>query len=222
MNIFWFSQFFLIENLNLFQFEIKIKKTIKNKQPMKKKIIIFASGSGSNAQRIVEYFADNDSVVVSSILTNNPKAGVIERAQKLGVDCLLFNRDDFYNSHRIKDFIQKINPDLIILAGFLWKFPENLTRDFQGKIINIHPSLLPKYGGKGMYGMNVHRAVIENNETQSGITIHFVNENYDEGKVLFHKEVHITPQDTPETLAEKIHQLEYQYFPLEIEKLLFN
>lgn len=185
-----------------------------------KKIIIFASGSGSNAERIATFFKDDKNTQVSLILSNNPKAGVLERAKRLQIPSIVFDRQAFYHSEIVLDIIQSQNPDLIILAGFLWKFPENIIKNFPNKIINIHPSLLPKYGGKGMYGGFVHQSVIENKETESGITIHYVNENYDEGTIIFQTKTEVSANDTPETLAEKIHQLEYEHFPKVIASLL--
>lgn len=185
-----------------------------------KKIIIFASGSGSNAERIATFFKDDKNIQVSLILSNNPKAGVLERAKRLQIPSIVFDRQAFYHSEIVLDIIQSQNPDLIILAGFLWKFPENIIKNFPNKIINIHPSLLPKYGGKGMYGGFVHQSVIENREPESGITIHYVNENYDEGTIIFQTKTEVSVNDTPETLAEKIHQLEYEHFPKVIASLL--
>ncbi|CEN38086.1 phosphoribosylglycinamide formyltransferase [Capnocytophaga cynodegmi] len=185
-----------------------------------KKIIIFASGSGSNAERIATFFKDDKNIQVSLILSNNPKAGVLERAKRLQIPSIVFDRQAFYHSEIVLDIIQSQNPDLIILAGFLWKFPENIIKNFPNKIINIHPSLLPKYGGKGMYGGFVHQSVIENREPESGITIHYVNENYDEGTIIFQTKTEVSANDTPETLAEKIHQLEYEHFPKIIASLL--
>lgn len=185
-----------------------------------KKIVIFASGNGSNAQRIVEYFRENKQIEVEAIFTNNPKAGVIEKAKNLNVRCRIFTKEDLYENEQIKKELKQIEPDLIVLAGFLWKFPKQIIEEFEKKIINIHPALLPKYGGKGMYGMNVHRAVRENGERQSGITIHYVNEKYDQGAIISQHKVDITQQDTEEDIAQKIHQLEYRYFPEVIEKLL--
>ncbi|ATA68235.1 phosphoribosylglycinamide formyltransferase [Capnocytophaga cynodegmi] len=185
-----------------------------------KKIIIFASGSGSNAERIATFFKDDKNIQVNLILSNNPKAGVLERAKRLQIPSIVFDRQAFYHSEIVLDIIQSQNPDLIILAGFLWKFPENIIKNFPNKIINIHPSLLPKYGGKGMYGGFVHQSVIENREPESGITIHYVNENYDEGTIIFQTQTEVSANDTPETLAEKIHQLEYEHFPKVIASLL--
>lgn len=185
-----------------------------------KKIIVFASGSGSNAERIASYFADNKQFEVSLILSNNPKAGVLERAKRLQIPFVVFDRKAFYDFDIVSEILQSQKPDLIVLAGFLWKFPESIIKKFPNKIINIHPSLLPKYGGKGMYGNFVHQAVIENKETESGITIHYVNENYDEGVIIFQAKTEVVQTDTAETLAQKIHQLEYKHFPEVIASLL--
>jgi phosphoribosylglycinamide formyltransferase-1 len=185
---------------------------------MTKRIAIFASGSGTDAQNIIEYFEDKEGVRIDCLLSNKKDAKAIERAWSLGVPTLVFDREKFYKSEQIKDFLTERNIDLIVLAGFLWLMPANLVQSF--KIINIHPALLPKYGGKGMFGMKVHAAVIENKELQSGITIHYVNEVYDDGKILFQATCDLKPDDTPESLAEKVHQLEYEYFPIVIEKVL--
>lgn len=183
-----------------------------------KRIAIMASGSGSNAQKIMEYFADNNNVRVECLLSNNPTATALERARKMGVETFTFDRNTFYNTTFVSDLLAKRGVSLIVLAGFLWLVPEILVRSF--KIINIHPALLPRYGGKNMYGMNVHRAVIENGDPISGITIHYVNEAYDEGDVIFQAECTVDESDTPETLAEKIHQLEHAYYPKVISRLL--
>ena len=187
-----------------------------------KKLILFASGNGSNAERIVTYFRENQLAEVALILTNNPKAGVIERAERLDVPCMLFDRKDFYETSYILELLEREQPDLIVLAGFLWKCPENIIARFPNKIVNIHPALLPKYGGKGMYGMHVHEAVIAAGEQESGITIHYINEHYDEGAIIYQERVVIAPGDTPEHLAEKVHELEYRAFPLIIKQLLQN
>lgn len=187
---------------------------------MMKRIVIFASGSGSNAERIYEYFSNNTQIEIALILANNPKAGVLDRAKRLGIPYLVFDSKAFYQKPFVQNLLQNIQPDLIVLAGFLWKFSEAIIADFPNKIINIHPALLPKYGGKGMYGMNVHNAVVQNNETQSGITIHFVNEHYDQGEIICQVSTEILPSDTPEMVAQKIHLLEYEYFPKTIETLL--
>ena len=187
-----------------------------------KKLILLASGNGSNAERIVTYFKENALAEVSFILTNNPKAGVIGRAERLGVPCMIFDRKDFYESTYILELLEREQPDLIVLAGFLLKCLENIIARFPNKIVNIHPSLLPKYGGKGMYGMYVHEAVIAAQEKESGITIHYVNEHYDEGAIIFQECVSISPEDTPESLAQKIHEVEYRTFPVIIKQLLQN
>lgn len=185
-----------------------------------KKIVIFASGSGSNAEQIATYFNEKKTAQVSLILSNNPKAGVLERAKRLQIPSVVFDRLAFYKSDIILQVIENQQPDIIVLAGFLWKFPEHIIQKFPNKIINIHPSLLPKYGGKGMYGNFVHQAVIDNNETESGISIHFVNEHYDEGAIIFQAKTTVETNETTESLAQKIHQLEYAHFPKEIEKLI--
>ena len=184
-----------------------------------KKIILFASGSGSNAEKIIRHCQENKNIEVVRVYTNNPTAKVIDRAKNLHIPAEIFNRQDF-NDGKLADKILQDAPDLIVLAGFLWKFPETIIKNFPNKIINIHPALLPNYGGKGMYGMNVHQAVLDNNEIETGITIHYVNENYDEGAIIFQKSVNIEGCHTAEEIAEKIHVLEHQYFPEVIEKLL--
>jgi len=185
-----------------------------------KKLVLFASGNGSNVQRIAEYFENNPEIEVSLVLTNNPKAGVLKRGEKLGLASKIFSKDDFYRSDKIINLLNDINPDLIVLAGFLWLIPDNLIKSYPNKIINIHPALLPKYGGKGMYGHHVHEAVINNREPESGITIHYVNEKYDDGQIIFQSSFELTEEDTPATLAEKIHLQEYEHFPKVIERLL--
>ncbi len=185
-----------------------------------KNIIIFASGNGTNAERIINYFKNDENIDVVAVFTNNPNAGVIKRANSLFVNVVVFNRYDFYNTNNVLDAAEGYNADLIVLAGFLWLVPDNFIGEYKNKVINIHPALLPKYGGKGMYGMRVHEAVIEANEKKSGITIHLADGKYDEGKVLFQAEVEIESGETPQSLAEKIHTLEYDNFPIVIEKLL--
>ena len=185
-----------------------------------KHIVIFASGSGSNAQQIAEYFTVSGTARVVIIFSNRTDAYVLQRAYKMGIPTMVFDRCDFYETDLVLSKLQDIHPDLIVLAGFLWKVPEKIVRAFPKRIINIHPALLPKYGGKGMYGSNVHRAVIENREKESGITIHYVNENYDEGDIILQATCKIDENDTPETLAEKVHALEYKYFPKTIEQVL--
>ncbi len=183
-------------------------------------IVLFASGSGSNAENIVNFFKKDKNVTISHILTNNPDAFVIERAQKLDVPCKVFSRQELNKDNAILDFLTNEATDLIVLAGFLWLIPAKICKAFPNRIINIHPALLPKYGGKGMYGSRVHEAVVENNETESGITIHYVNENYDEGNIIFQAKCEVLPDDSPEDVATKIHQLEQKCFPKVIKELL--
>lgn len=187
-----------------------------------KNIVLFASGSGSNVENIVDFFHGDPEVNVHCVLSNNKEAKVFERCNRLHVSALYFNKHSFYKSDCILGLLRSIEPDLIVLAGFLWKIPENIIQDFPNKIVNIHPALLPKYGGKGMYGMHVHNSVKGNKETETGITIHYVNENYDEGAIIKQEKVKITAQDTPETIAEKVHQLEYEHFPKAIQKILLG
>ncbi|MEM6687727.1 MAG: phosphoribosylglycinamide formyltransferase [Bacteroidota bacterium] len=187
-----------------------------------KRIAIFASGSGTNAENIIRYFQERTNASVIQILTNNPYAKVLDRAKNHKISGLSFNRTALYRSNDVLNLLQNAEIDLIVLAGFLWKFPEHILAAFPNKVINIHPALLPKYGGKGMYGAHVHKAVIANKEIESGITIHFVNEHYDEGAIIFQAKAAVTDTDTPETLAEKIHQLEYKHFPEVIEHVLTN
>jgi phosphoribosylglycinamide formyltransferase 1 len=186
------------------------------------RIAVFASGSGSNAQRLAEYFKDSVVCEVSVIYCNNPDAYVLERAKLLGVPAVLFNRDTFYNNTSILNDLKSRQIDWIILAGFLWLIPDYILKSFPQRIINIHPALLPAYGGKGMYGMKVHEAVIAAGEKQSGITIHQVNEIYDKGDIIFQATCQVRPEDTPEKLAAKIHELEYEYLPMLIEKLIIK
>jgi phosphoribosylglycinamide formyltransferase-1 len=185
-----------------------------------KNIAILASGSGSNAQNIAEYFKGNEQVSINAILTNKKDAFVLERAEKLNVPSYIFNRNSFYNTDEVLDILNDKKTDLIVLAGFLWLIPENILKKYNKRIINIHPALLPKYGGKGMYGMNVHNAVKENGDEETGITIHVVNDKYDEGDVVFQAKCEVVSEDTPDTIAEKVHKLEYEHFPKQIELYL--
>ena len=182
-------------------------------------ILIFASGNGSNAENIITFFQKKSIHINWIIITNNSNAGVIERSVRLNIPFMVFSKDDFYNNN-VLEKINLINPSLIVLAGFLLKIPKKIIENFPNKIINIHPSLLPKYGGKGMYGINVHKKVIENQESESGISIHYVNQNYDEGKVIFQKSFSISYPTDASNLSKKIHELEMKYFPEVIEKLL--
>ncbi len=187
-----------------------------------KKIAIFASGSGTNAQAIAEYFKNSEHIKISCILSNHQDAYVLERSKMLEIPSYTFNRDEYYNSTKVLQILEKNSVDFIILAGFMWLIPEYLLRAFPNRIVNIHPALLPKYGGKGMYGMHVHQAVISNGEKESGITIHYVNERYDEGNIIFQARCSVRPDDTPETLAQRIHHLEHENYPRVIEELVTN
>lgn len=183
-----------------------------------KRIAIFASGSGSNAENIIKYFQDNKKAEVVLVLSNNPKAQVLGRATRLGVPNMGFNKQQLNDSTWAIENLKDL--DLIVLAGFLWKFPDHLLKAFPNKVINIHPALLPKYGGKGMYGMHVHSAVVENKEEESGITIHYVNEHYDEGAIIFQAKCKVNRTDTPSDVAVKIHDLEMKHFPEVIRQTL--
>ncbi len=185
-----------------------------------KRIVIFASGSGTNAQKIIEYFSASKEIFVDSLWSNNENAYALIRAEKLGVETFTFDSDEFYRSNDILDKLYDHRIDMIVLAGFLWLVPRNLTELFT--VINIHPALLPKYGGKGMYGMNVHKAVLASKDKESGITIHQVNQDYDKGKILFQATCPIMPKDTPETLAARIHELEHEHYARVIEEVLLK
>jgi phosphoribosylglycinamide formyltransferase 1 len=185
-----------------------------------KNIAIFASGSGTNAQAIAEYFSSQPSARIECILSNKENAYVLERAKKFNIPAYIFNRDEFYHSEKILDILKGHRIDFIVLAGFLWLVPENLIAEYPDRIVNIHPALLPKYGGKGMYGMRVHEAVIANKEKESGISIHFVNERYDEGNIIARFTCPVREDDTPESLAERIHLLEHEHYPKVIEELV--
>jgi phosphoribosylglycinamide formyltransferase-1 len=185
-----------------------------------KRIAIFASGSGTNAQKIIEYFSTSKEIVVDSLWSNNENAYALIRAEKLGIETITFDSDEFYRSNDILDRLYDHRIDIIVLAGFLWLVPRNLTELFT--VINIHPALLPKYGGKGMFGMSVHKAVLASKDKESGITIHQVNQDYDKGKIIFQITCPILPKDTPETLAERIHLLEHEHYPRVIEEILLK
>lgn len=187
---------------------------------LKKRIAIFASGSGSNAQKIMEYFKRNDLAEVSIVLTNNPEAYVLQRADNFEIPTHIFNRKAFYQTDEMVKILQKLNIDLVVLAGFLWLVPQSLLEAFPNKIINIHPALLPNYGGKGMYGDHIHRAVLAAREKESGISIHFVNEHFDEGEMIQQFRFKIEPQDQLENIRFKIQQLEHQHYPKIIEQVL--
>jgi phosphoribosylglycinamide formyltransferase 1 len=181
-------------------------------------IVIFASGSGTNAQRIVEYFSHSKQISVRMIMTNNPEAYVLVRAEKLGIPSCSFSRNELSDKEKVLQSLYSLQTDYIVLAGFMWLMPAHIVEAFPQRILNIHPALLPAYGGKGMYGMNVHRAVIKAGEKRSGITIHLVDEMYDNGEALFQTDCAVMPNDSPENLAERIHQLEHEHFPRVIEE----
>ena len=185
-----------------------------------KRIVIFASGSGTNAENLIKFFQNSDNASVIQVLTNNPHAKVLDRCKVLGVSALSFNRVAYSKTNDVLNILKASKPDLIVLAGFLWKFPEHILNEFPNKVINVHPALLPKFGGKGMYGMHVHNAVVENKETETGITIHYVNEFYDEGAIIFQAKCEVLKTDTPDDVAAKIHELEMEHFPKVVEKLL--
>jgi phosphoribosylglycinamide formyltransferase 1 len=184
------------------------------------KIAIFASGNGSNTQRICEYFSNHPSVRVGLILSNRPDAFVLERARRLGIPAEVFSREELYKTDKVPLLLEKYEIDFLVLAGFLWLVPANLIEGYSGRIVNIHPALLPKYGGKGMYGHHVHEAVLASGDAESGITIHYIDDHYDEGQIIFQARCPVEPDDTPDTLAARIHILEHRYFPEVIERVL--
>lgn len=185
-----------------------------------KRVAIFASGNGSNVENIANYFKKDKNVDISLIITNNPKAYVIERANRLNIPYKIVTKTELVTENNIIDIMHEYKIDFIVLAGFLLLIPKNLIEAYPSRIINIHPALLPKYGGSGMYGNNVHKAVIENGDVESGITIHFIDFEYDKGTILFQAKCPILPTDTIEDIATKIHLLEYKHFPRIIKKVL--
>lgn len=187
-----------------------------------KKLAIFASGSGSNAENIIQYFAQKPQFCVKSVFCNVPDAYVLERAKKYRIPSFVFNREEFRNPDKVFRQLQEQEIDFIVLAGFLWLMPSFITAAWPNKIVNIHPALLPAYGGKGMYGHHVHEAVIAAGEKESGITIHYVNDHYDQGAIIFQAKCPVLPTDTPDDLAARVHELEYRYFPEIIEKTILN
>jgi len=187
---------------------------------VKKRIAIFASGSGSNAQKIMEHFKYSEEAEVSLVLSNNPDAYVLQRADNFEIPSHVFDRQEFYQTNEIVDLLKRLNIDLVVLAGFLWLIPENLLQGFHNKIINIHPSLLPKHGGKGMYGDRVHKAVLAAGDDEHGITIHFVNENFDEGEVIYQGRFRVEKGDSLELLKFNGQQLEHLHYPKVIENLI--
>jgi len=183
-------------------------------------IAIFASGSGSNAENIIKYFSNRSSARVSLVLSNRREAYVLKRAALLNVPSVFFDRKDFYDSGRVMDLLREHRIDFIVLAGFLWLVPPRILQAYSNRIVNIHPALLPGYGGKGMYGNRVHEAVIRSGDKLSGITIHYVNSNYDEGDIIFQASCPVMDGDTPSDLASRVHTLEYMHFPVVIEELV--
>ena len=186
------------------------------------KIAIFASGSGSNAENIIQYFAQKPQFCVKSVFCNVPDAYVLERAKKYRIPSFVFNREEFRNPDKVFRQLQEQEIDFIVLAGFLWLMPSFITAAWPNKIVNIHPALLPAYGGKGMYGHHVHEAVIAAGEKESGITIHYVNDHYDQGAIIFQAKCPVLPTDTPDDLAARVHELEYRYFPQIIEETILK
>ncbi|MDY6801992.1 MAG: phosphoribosylglycinamide formyltransferase [Bacteroidota bacterium] len=184
------------------------------------KIAVFASGTGTNAENLIHYFKENKKIEISYLFSNNKNAYVVQRAKNHNIKYHIFSRKEFYNTTNILQILQKNNIDFIILAGFLWLIPDYLVKNYPNRIVNIHPALLPKYGGKGMYGMNVHKAVLKNNEKETGITIHYVNNEYDNGDIIFQAKCPINNDDTAETIAKKVHALEYEHFPKIVEKII--
>lgn len=184
------------------------------------RIAIFASGAGSNAEKIIEYFSGHAGIEVVLVACNKPNAGVMAIAAEHFIDTLIVEREQFFNTDAYLKTLKKYEIDLIVLAGFLWKIPRYLIEAWPKRIINIHPALLPKFGGKGMYGQKVHEAVIANMEKESGITIHYVDELYDHGDIILQEKCTITETDSPESLAEKIHLLEHEHYAKLIEKVV--
>ena len=187
-----------------------------------KNIAVFASGSGTNAENLAMHFKDSEVARVTTILVNRPDAYVLERAKKLQIPTFLFDRSMFRETGEVLKYLEEKSIDMIVLAGFLWLIPQNIINKFRGRIINIHPALLPKHGGKGMYGEKVHQAVIDDGDKESGITIHHVNEKYDEGNIIFQEKCPVESEDTPESVAQKVHKLEYKHYPRVIEKLIIS
>lgn len=186
-----------------------------------KRLVLFASGSGTNVENIIQYFQKSNTIDVTYVFTNNKSAKVIDRCKLLGINFLIFKKEDFYHSNFVLNTVKE-KADYIILAGFLWKIPQKFIDLFPNKIINIHPALLPKYGGKGMYGINIHNAIVKNKESETGITIHFVNENYDEGTIIFQVKIDVKTTDTAIDIASKISRLEMDNYPKVIESVIIK
>ena len=189
---------------------------------VKQRIAIFASGNGTNAKAILNHFANHTKAEVAMTLSNKANAGVLVHAKKVGIPTCVFDRSTFKNTNQIIDMLQAENISLIVLAGFLWQIPQQWIKAFPNQIINLHPALLPKYGGKGMYGIHVHKAVKTAGEKESGITIHYVNEHYDKGQIIHQVKCEIAPEDSPEDIAGKVRLLEHEFFPKTIEKLILE
>ena len=187
-----------------------------------KHIAIFASGGGTNAEAIIGHFKNDPEVEISLIVSNNADAFVLERARNHSIPSIIINRKEFRGTEQLLDDLNSYNIDLIVLAGFMWLVPEYLVKAYENRMVNIHPTLLPKYGGKGIYGMNAHSAVKAVGESETGITIHWVNEHYDEGGIILQKSCMVDPDDSPEQIAEKVHLLEYEYYPQVIESIIKN
>ncbi|HQF57228.1 MAG TPA: phosphoribosylglycinamide formyltransferase [Candidatus Magasanikbacteria bacterium] len=211
-------KFFITQSRPITTLNQKNTKKIKNL----KNISIWASGNGSNAENIIKYFNNHKKIRIDHVICNNSKAGVIECAQRLNIDCFVFSKKDFSEGNAVLNKIIERKTNYIILSGFLQMVPTNIINKFPNAIINIHPALLPDFGGKGMYGNHVHEAVINAKKNESGITIHLVDEIYDHGKIIFQKKCKINKNETPESLAKKIHKLEYKYFPKVIENFILT
>lgn len=185
-----------------------------------KKIAIFASGEGSNAQQLIDHFNNSKKARVALVVSNNPNAFVLERAKKAGIPALIIDKHSFINTTEVVDKLQSLKIDLIVLAGFLWLIPSTLIKAFPNRIVNIHPALLPKFGGKGMYGMNVHKAVCQAGEKETGITVHYVNEHYDSGEIILQERCMLEPGDAPEAVSAKVRRLEHEHFPRAVERVI--
>jgi phosphoribosylglycinamide formyltransferase-1 len=193
---------------------------LKKNKALKKRIAIFASGSGSNAQKLMEYFKGHPDAEIALVLSNNPDAFVLQRADNFEIPSHVFSRQEFYHSEEVSDLLKTLKIDLIVLAGFLWLIPQQLIQEYPGRIINIHPAILPKFGGKGMYGDHVHQAVLQAKEKESGITIHYVNEHYDEGEYIYQAKYRIDKGDNLEMLKFKGQQLEHLHYPRIVESIV--
>jgi phosphoribosylglycinamide formyltransferase-1 len=185
-------------------------------------IAIFASGSGTNAENIINYFSTRNTAKVTLVLSNNRNSFVLERAARLNIRSVFFDRKEFYITGKVLRYLQLYKIDFVVLAGFLWLIPEDILTQYNGKIVNIHPALLPDHGGKGMYGDHVHKAVLKNHDRESGISIHHVNSKYDSGDIIFQAKCKVDPTDTVESLAERVHALEYLHYPKILEQMIQN